>query len=73
MAKKFIEIRMNVVVEYDTDLYDEEDIVSKSVLCFYEEDKAGVENFLPKAEGLEVIDYLITSGIDITEVYNDKK
>jgi hypothetical protein len=73
MAKKFIEIRMNVVVEYDTDLYDEDDVVSKSVLCFYEEDKTGVENFLPKAEGLEVIDYLITNGIDITEVYNDKK
>lgn len=73
MAKKFIEIRMNVVVEYDTDLYDEDDIVSKSVLCFYEEDKTGVENFLPKAEGLEVIDYLDTSVIDITEVYNDKK
>jgi hypothetical protein len=73
MAKKFIEIRMNVVVEYDTDLYDEDDVVSKSVLCFYEEDKTGVENFLPKAEGLEVIDYLITNAIDITEVYNDKK
>ena len=73
MAKKFIEIRMNVVVEYDTDLYDEDDIVSKSVLCFYEEDKTGVENFLPKAEGLEVIDYLVTNGIDITEAYNDKK
>lgn len=72
MAKKFIEIRMNVVVEYDTDLYDEEDIVSKSVLCFYEEDKAGVENFLPKAEGLEVIDYLITNGVDITEEYSQK-
>jgi len=69
MPKKFIEISMNVVVEYDTDLYDENDVVSKSVLCFYEEDEVGVENFLPKAEGLVVIDYLDTSGFDVTENY----
>lgn len=69
MAKKFVEITMNVVVEYDTELYDENDVVSKSVLCFYEEDKTGVENFLPKAEGLEVIDYIDTSGFDVTEEY----
>jgi hypothetical protein len=67
MAKKIIEIRMNVLVEYDTDLYDEDDVVSKSVLCFYEEDKTGVENFLPKAEGLEVIDYITTDSFDVTD------
>jgi hypothetical protein len=67
MAKKIIEIRMNVLVEYDTDLYDEDDVVSKSVLCFYEEDKTGVENFSPKAEGLEVIDYIITDSFEVTD------
>lgn len=67
MAKKIIEIRMNVLVEYDTDLYDEDDVVSKSVLCFYEEDKAGIENFLPKAEGLEVIDYIDIDVFDVTD------
>jgi hypothetical protein len=72
MPQKFIEIRMNVVIEYDSDLYDEDDIVSKSVICFYEEDKTGVENFLPKAAGLEVIDYLVTSGIDVTNIYSEK-
>jgi len=67
MAKKIIEIRMNVLVEYDTDLYEEEDVVSKSVLCFYEEDKIGVENFLPEAEGLKVIDYRDIDVFEVTE------
>jgi len=67
MAKKIIEVRMNVLVEYDTDLYEEEDVVSKSVLCFYEEDKIGVENFLPEAEGLKVIDYRDIDVFEVTE------
>jgi hypothetical protein len=67
MAKKIIEVRMNVLIEYDTDLYEEEDVVSKSVLCFYEEDKIGVENFLPEAEGLKVIDYIDTNAFEVTD------
>ena len=67
MAKKIIEIRMNVLVEYNTDLYDEDDVVSKSVLCFYEEDKTGVESFLPEAEGLKVIDYIDTNVFEVTD------
>jgi len=69
---KYAKISMTFVVEYDTDLYDKSDVVSKSVACFYEEDKIGVENFLPKAEGLEVIDYLETEGVDVTKEYTEE-
>ena len=72
MKAKYVEIRMTFVVEYDADLYDESEVVSKSVACFYEEDKTGLENFLPKAEGLEVIDYLQTEGFDVTKEYTEE-
>jgi hypothetical protein len=69
MGKAYVKINMSFVVEYDTNLYDENDVIDKSVACFYFEDKAGVENFLPKEEGLEVIDYLDTDGVDVTKQY----
>ena len=72
MAQKFVEIRMTVVVEYDDSLFDENDVINKSVLCFLYEDKLGVENFLPSAIGLNVIDYLETEGNDVTEEYTEK-
>ena len=60
MSKKLVVVNMSVVIEYDSSIYDEDEVVSKSVICFYEEDRTGVENFLPKADGLEVIEYLHT-------------
>lgn len=72
MAKAFVQISMTFVVEYDTNLYDEDEVINKSVACFYEEDKTGVENFLSKADGLEVIDYLNTDGYDVTKEYTEE-
>jgi hypothetical protein len=70
MAQKFVEIKMTVVVEYDDSLFDEDDVINKSVLCFLSEDDLGVENFLPSEKGLNVIDYLETEGNDVTKEYN---
>ena len=70
MAQKFVEIRMTVVVEYDDSLFDEDDVINKSVLCFLSEDDLGVENFLPSEKGLNVIDYLETEGNDVTKQYS---
>ena len=72
MKAKYVEIRMTFVVEYDADLCDESEVVSKSVACFYEEDKTGIENFLPKAEGLEVVDYLQIERVDVTKEYTEE-
>lgn len=72
MAKAFVNVNISAVIEYDTDLFDEDEVVSKSVICFYSEDKSGVENFLPKENGLEVIDYLNTDGYDVTKEYTEE-
>jgi hypothetical protein len=59
MAKKQAIVQIEAIIEYDDSLFDMDDIDSSVVICFRKEDKyTDEELFLPKMDGMEVIDYI---------------
>ena len=52
---KTVEVTMRVLIEVDDTVVDVNDIDSNLVVCFYEDDGYGNEQFLPKADGLTVL------------------
>ena len=51
-------IELKAVIQYDSDKMDEEDVFSSAVICFRQEDKYGVESFIPGSNEINVIDYI---------------
>jgi len=59
MAKKQAIVQIEAIIEYDDTLFDIDDIDSAVVICFRKEDKyTDEEFFLPKMDGMEVINYI---------------
>jgi hypothetical protein len=59
MAKKQAIVQIEAVIEYDDTLFDIDDIDDSVVICFRKEDKyIDEELFLPKMDGMEVIEYI---------------
>jgi hypothetical protein len=59
MAKKQAIVQIEAVIEYDDTLFDIDEIDSSVVICFRKEDKyTDEELFLPKMDGMEVIEYI---------------
>jgi len=59
MAKKQAIVQIEAIIEYDDSLFDMDDIDSSVVICFRKEDKyTDDELFLPKMDGMEVIEYV---------------
>ena len=59
MAKKQAIVQIEAIIEYDDSLFDMDDIDSSVVICFRKEDKyTDEELFLPKMDGMEVIEYV---------------
>ena len=71
LGKKFVEITMKVVIEYDANELDISDVVSSVTTCFYNEDTYGNETFAPVTETMKLHDYSDTTFIDVTEKYID--
>lgn len=59
MALKKTLVSISAWIEFDDTKFDLDDIDSSLVICFRNEDKyTGEELFLPKLDGMEVIDYV---------------
>jgi len=59
MAKKQAIVQIEAIIEYDDSLFDMDDIDNSVVVCFRKEDKyTDEELFLPKMDGMEVIEYM---------------
>ncbi len=69
--KKFVKITMELVVEYDANVMDIEEVVDSAVTCFLEEDKEGNELFLPYTDSMKVHEYIDTTFVDVTEEFID--
>lgn len=71
LGKKFVEVTMKVVIEYDANELDIEEVVSSITACFYNEDTYGNETFEPVTETMRVYEYLETDIVynDVTEKY----
>ena len=62
MALKQAIVQIQAVIEYDDKEFDLDDIDSSVVVCFRIEDKYTEEElFLPRMEGMEVIEYIEVS------------
>ena len=72
LGKKFVEITMKVVIEYDANEEDINEVVSSVVACFYNEDTFGNETFVPSTETMKVQEYGETTFEDVTEKFSDK-
>jgi len=69
LGEKYVKITMEVVVKYDANELDIQEVVDSAVTCFYEEDKYGNEMFLPKTDTMEVHEYTDTKFVDVTEEF----
>lgn len=59
MALKRAVVSIVALIEFDDTKFDLDDIDSSVVVCFRKEDKyTDEELFLPKMDGMEVIDYI---------------
>jgi hypothetical protein len=59
MALKRAIVQIEALIEYDDTKFDLDDVDSSVVVCFRKEDKyTDEELFLPKMDGMEVIDYI---------------
>jgi hypothetical protein len=67
LGDKYVKITMEVVVKYNADEMDIQEVVDSAVTCFYEEDKYGNEMFLPKTETMVVHEYINTTFVDVTD------
>jgi hypothetical protein len=72
LGKKFVEITMKVVIEYDANEEDIEDVVSSVVACFYSEDTFGNETFIPLTETMKIYEYDEKIFEDVTERFTNK-
>ena len=74
LGKKFVEVTRKVVIEYDANELDIEEVVNSVTACFYNEDTYGNETFLPVTETMKVHEYLETDIVynDVTEKYLTK-
>ena len=62
MALKQAIVQIEAVIEYDDKEFDLDDIDSSVVICFRKEDKYTEEElFLPRMEGMEVLEYIEVS------------
>ena len=64
---KAVEVTMKVLIDVDDDI-EINDLESRLVVCFYHEDTYGTEHFLPKADGLTIVDYLDTTINSVTQI-----
>jgi hypothetical protein len=62
---------MKVVVEYDANELDINEVVSSVTACFYNEDTLGIETFAPETETMKVHEYRETTFNDVTEEFKD--
>ena len=59
MALKQAIVQIQAVIEYDDKEFDLNDIDSSVVICFRKEDKYTEEElFLPRMDGMQVIEYI---------------
>jgi hypothetical protein len=72
LGKKFVEITMKVVIEYDANEEDIEDVVTSVVTCFYSEDTFGNETFIPLTETMKIYEYDEKIFEDVTERFTNK-
>ena len=70
-GQKFVEITMTVVIEYNANEVDVEDVISSAVICFYSEDTYGIELFEPETETMTVHEYESTDFKDVTDEWKD--
>jgi len=68
MALKRAIVHIVALIEYDDTKFDLDDIDGSVVVCFRKEDKyTDEELFLPKMDGMEVIDYIEVSTVETEE------
>ena len=68
MALKQAIVQIIAVIEYDDKEFDLDDIDTSVVVCFRKEDKyTDEELFLPRMEGMEVLEYIEVSVEEIEE------
>jgi hypothetical protein len=59
MALKQAIVQIQAVIEYDDTKFDLDDVDSAVVVCFRKEDKyTDEELFLPRMEGMQVLEYI---------------
>jgi hypothetical protein len=70
LGQKYVEITMKVVIEYNANELDIEEVVSSVVACFYNEDTYGNETFESATETMKVYEYIDdVPYVDVTEKY----
>lgn len=68
MALKQAIVQIQAVIEYDDKEFDLDDIDTSVVVCFRKEDKyTDEELFLPRMEGMQVLEYIEVSCGEIEE------
>ena len=67
LGEKYVEITMTVLVKYNANDLDIQEVVDAATICFYSEDKHSVELFVPSTDDMEVIEYMEESFKDVTE------
>ena len=68
MALKQAIVQIQAVIEYDDKEFDLDDIDTSVVVCFRKEDKYTEEElFLPRMEGMEVLEYIDVGVEEIDE------
>ena len=73
LGKKFVEVTIKVVIEYDADELDIEEVANSVVACFYNEDTYGNETFEPETDNMKVHEYEeVVNFVDVTETYKAK-
>jgi len=65
---KEVKMTMEFVIDVDDNIVDIEELCDRVVVCFRNEDKLGIETFLPQDDGLMVIGYISTTIDNITEL-----
>ena len=67
LGDKYVEITMTVLVKYNANELDIQEVVDAATICFYSEDKHSVELYQPSTDDMEVIEYMEESFEDVTE------
>ena len=64
---KYVEITMTVLVKYNANELDIQEVVDAATICFHYEDRHNIELFVPSTDDMEVIEYMEESFKDVTE------
>ena len=67
LGKKYVEVTVKVVIEYDANELDIKEVVNDTAIAFYKDDGYGNETFVPKTDLMTVKEYVNTTFIDVTE------